>query len=319
MGILGVVLRRVSALVVTVLIASAVIFVLMRLIPGDPAAALVSQEGASPQRLREIHEALGLNDPIPVQYVHWLERAAQGDLDTSFTGREPVTEIIIRTLPKTIQIVFGGLVFAVLIGVPLGIVAAIRANTRTDASVRVFATIGLAIPHFWLGLLLVGIFALGLGWFPATGFVGLTENFGDGIRYLVLPSLAVGLTSMAAITRQTRSAMLEVLSADFIRTLRAAGLREQVIIWRHALKNSSIPLVTIVGLDVNRAISGAIVIEAVFGIQGIGNEIAQATLQRDFPVIQGVMLTSVLLVVIVNLILDLAYLWIDPRTRAAAA
>ena len=318
MRILNIVLRRLSSLILTVLIASVVIFVLMRLVPGDPAAALVSQEGASPQRLREIHEALGLNDPIPVQYVQWLEGALHGDLETSFTGREPVTEIVLRTLPKTIHIVLGGLLFAVLIGVPLGIAAAIRANTRTDASVRVFATLGLAIPHFWMGLLLVGVFALTLGWFPATGFVGITENFGDSLRHLVLPSLAVGLTSMAEVTRQTRSAMMEVLSADFIRTLRAAGLRERIIIWKHALKNSSIPLVTIVGLDVNRAISGAIVIEAVFGIQGIGNAIAQATLQRDFPIIQGAMLTAVLLVVVVNLFLDLVYLWLDPRTRQVA-
>lgn len=304
--------RRLGSVALTLVFASVVIFLLMQLVPGDP-AVVIAGEAASVERVEEIREELGINDPLHVQYLRWVGGLVQGDLGTSVITGEPVLDSLVRTFPRTLHVVVAGLSLAVLLGIPLGIAAAIRANTRTDEVIRTAATAGLAIPNFWLGLILVSIFALGWGVVPATGFVSVTDDVGASLHHLILPAATIGLSAMAAITRQTRSAMMEVLSADFIRTLRAMGLRGRVIIWQHALRNASIPVVTILGLDVNRAVGGTVVIESVFGIAGIGSLVVAATSQRDFPVVQGVILVVVAFVVVTNLVVDLLYAWLDPR------
>ncbi len=306
------VMRRVASTIVTLICATIVVFLLVQLVPGDP-AQIIAGEDASTERVEQIREELGLNNPLPIQYVTWVGDLLRGDLgDSAITG-EPVVDALQRTFPRTLHVVVAGLAVAVLLGVPLGILAALRSHTPVDGSIRMLATVGLAVPNFWLGLMFVTTFALTVDWLPATGFVPITDNVLESVRHLVLPALTIGLTAMAAITRQTRSAMMEVLDADFIRTLKAMGLKRRIVVWQHALRNASIPVVTIIGLDINRAIGGTVVIESVFGINGIGSLVVSATTQRDFPVVQGVILVVVFFVVITNLVVDLVYVWLDPR------
>lgn len=304
--------RRVGSMLLSLFCATLVVFFLIQLVPGDP-AVIVAGEDASVERVEEIREELGLNRSLPVQYLDWVGGVVRGDLGESIITGEPVSEAMARTFPRTLHVVVAGLTLAVLLGVPLGIAAALRANSLADGSIRLFSTTWLAVPNFWLGLILVSVFALHWSWLPATGFVSITDGFWTSIKYLVLPAATIGLSAMAAITRQTRSAMMEVLDADFIRTLNAMGLRRRLVIWQHALRNASIPVVTIIGLDINRAIGGTVVIETVFGISGLGSLVVDATHQRDFPMVQGVILVVVFFIVVTNLLVDLLYVWLDPR------
>jgi peptide/nickel transport system permease protein len=315
---MAVVLRRkVVSVVLTLLFASIMVFLITYLVPGDP-AVVVAGDQATPEQLAQVRSELGLDDPIVEQYGRFLWGVLHGDLGTSLVSREPVLDIVARTLPRTAELVVAGLLVAIAAGVPLGIAAALRARTATDGVVRTIATAGLAIPNFWLGLVLVSVFALEWDLLPATGFVSVFDDPVDGLTHLLLPAVAIGLTAMAAIARQTRSAMIEVLSADFVRTQRAMGVPGRSIVWQHALKNASIPVVTIIGLDVSRLIGGAVVVESVFGISGVGGAMVDATTHRDFPVVQGVILVVVFLVVIVNLLIDVLYGWLDPRIQGVS-
>ncbi|MGY2004439.1 ABC transporter permease [Blastococcus sp. SYSU DS1024] len=315
---IAVLARRTGAVLATVVLASIAVFMLMALVPGD-AAAVLAGEDASVERIEELREELGLNEPLPVRYLDWAGGVLQGDLGTSILTREPVMDSILRTLPRTMELVAAGLLVAVALGVPMGILAAVKARSRIDDGARLIATLGLAVPNFWLGIVLVAIFALGLGWLPATGFVSVTEDPLLALQHLALPALAIGLSGMSAIMRQTRSAMLETMSTDYVRTLRAMGLKERVVLGQHALRNASIPVVTIVGLDINRAVGAAVVIEAVFGVAGLGTLVVQGVTSRDFPVVQGVILTVVLLIVITNFIVDVIYTMLDPRMKEVPA
>lgn len=306
------VLRRLASTVVTLFGATVVVFLLVQLVPGDP-VRVIAGEDASTERVEELREELGYNDPLPIQYGRWVGDLVRGDLGESALTGEPVADMLQRTFPRSLHVIVSGLAVAVLLGIPLGIWAALRANGPIDASIRLVATAGLAVPNFWLGLIFVTAFALSVSWLPATGFVPVTDGVVESIRHLILPALTIGLSAMAAITRQTRSAMMEVLDADFVRTLRAMGLKRRLIVWQHALRNASIPVVTIIGIDISRLIGGTVVIESVFGINGVGSLVVGATQGRDFPVVQGVMLLVVFFVVITNLIVDLTYTWLDPR------
>ncbi|PRZ39722.1 peptide/nickel transport system permease protein [Antricoccus suffuscus] len=310
--------RRVVQLVATLLFASIVIFLLMQLIPGDPAQAIAGEQ-ASIARVEEVRQQLGLNDPLYQQYGHWIWGVIHGDLGNSVITNESIWATIVRTVPRTALIVAGGLLIGVLAGIPLGILAATKARTAVDSVVRVIATSGIAIPNFWLGLLLISFFALTLGLLPAGGYVSPSENLGKSLEHLILPSVALGLHAMSQIARQTRSAMLEALQSDSIRTLTAMGVSRRQVVWRHALKNSSIPIATTIGLDISHAVGAAVVIEAVFGIPGLGSRLVDATHLRDFPVVQGILLVAVLWIVVVNLIVDVAYNILDPRTRKVSS
>lgn len=305
--------RRFAALVPTLILATMIVFGLMKLIPGDPATVIVG-EYASQERIEEIREQLNLNDPVPVQYVRWATDAVQGDLGSSLHTDQPVIEAIQARLPATIQIVVAAMLLSALVGIPLGFMAGWRPDTAVDSFARGASTVGIGIPNFWLGMVLVTIFALTLDWLPAIGFSGITSGLSESARYLILPAVALGAASVAEMTRQTRSAVLEVRSNEFVRTLRAAGLSTRTVL-KHVVKNAGIPMVTVLGLQASRLLGATVVVEAVFGIPGAGSLVVEAVARRDYPIVQGVVLVMALLVLAVNFLVDLSYRVIDPRIR----
>jgi peptide/nickel transport system permease protein len=307
-------LERLLWLVPTLVLATFGIFWLIHLAPGDPAITLAG-ENATAKQIETIRDELGLNRPFLVQYWHWLTHAVSGNLGTSLNTRQSVVSAIGEALPTTLQLVVGGLLVAAILGIVAGVVSARRANTATDAVVSSLSSAGAAIPSFWLGLVLVSLFALGTHWFPATGFVSITSNPGQALQHLVLPSIALGVSGAAEIGRQLRSVLIEILASDHIRTLRAKGLSERRIIWRHAMKGATVPLMTIIGLQVSRFLGAAVVVEAVFGIPGIGTLVVGAAQNQDYPVVEGVVLVMALIVIVVNFAVDVSYRLFDPRIR----
>jgi peptide/nickel transport system permease protein len=305
--------KRLLSVIPTLLIASIVVFGLVQLVPGDPAVASAG-ENATVEVIAARRAALGLDRPLLVQYWDWLMRVLHGDLGNSFLSGEPITRAIARTLPVTVSVVATALIISLLLGIPGGILAAWNARGPVDRVVSTASSVGIAMPSFWLALILVSVLAIQHQVFPATGFVPLTENVGQGIRHLILPAFAMGVVGAAEVARQLRSAMISALASDFVRTLYAKGLSRRLIIV-HALKNSSVPLLTIGGLQVNRFLGATVVIEAVFGLSGLGQLIMNATLQKDFVVIQGVVLVMAVLVIATNIIVDFAYRLVDPRIR----
>jgi peptide/nickel transport system permease protein len=307
-------LERLLGLVPTLVLATLGIFWLVHLAPGDPAITLAG-ENATARQIETIRDELGLNQPFLVQYWHWLTHAVRGNLGTSLSTRQSVASAIGKALPATLQLVVGGLLVAAILGIVAGMVSARRASTATDAVVASLSSAGVAIPSFWLGLVLVSLFALGTRWFPATGLVSITSNPGQALRDLVLPSIALGVSGAAEIARQLRAVLIEILASDHIRTLRAKGLSERRIVWRHALKGAAVPLMTIIGLQVSRFLGAAVVVEAVFGISGIGTLVVGAAQSQDYPVVEGVVLVMALIVIVVNFAVDVSYRLIDPRIR----
>jgi peptide/nickel transport system permease protein len=307
-------LERLGWLVPTLLLATFGVFWLIHLAPGDPAITLAG-ENATAKQIETIRDQLGLNQPFLVQYWHWLTHAVRGNLGTSLNTRQSVASAIGQALPVTLQLVVGGLLVAAVLGTVAGVVSARRANTATDAVVSSLSSAGAAVPSFWLGLVLVSLFALGTHWFPATGFVSITSNPGQAVEHLVLPSIALGVSGAAEIARQLRAVLIEILASDHIRTLRAKGLSERRIVWRHALKGAAVPLLTIIGLQVSRFLGAAVVVEAVFGIPGIGTLVVGAAQNQDYPVVEGVVLVMALIVIVVNFAVDVSYRLFDPRIR----
>lgn len=306
------VFRQLVNFALTVLIATFVVFALLQLVPGDPATAIAG-EYATAERLADIREDLGLNDPLVVQYGNWLSDAATGDLGESLYSRQPVSDVLMDRLPVTLQIVALALVFAVGVGIPAGIIGARRAAKTTDRVVTGAATLGIAVPNFWLGMILVSIFALDRDLFPATGFRGIEDGFGEFLRYATLPAVALGSAGAAEVARQLRGGLLEVFASDYMRTARSKGLPERVTLYRHALRNTGVTMVTVLGLLANRLVGATVVVEAVFAIPGAGSMVVEAVRQRDYPVIQGVVLALALIVLLVNALVDSLYRSIDPR------
>lgn len=312
MKALRVVATSVASAIPTLILATFIVFFLQRLIPGDPAVALAG-DYATPERLAEIRADLGLDEPLLQQYLSWLGGALTGDLGESFRTGQPVADLVFERLPLTLILTAFALVVAVLIGLPAGVLAAQRAESRFDRFLTTAATLGIAIPNFWLGMMLIIVFALNLGWFPGPGGVRLEDDPVEALRGLVLPAIALGAVGGAEIARQVRSAMIENLSADYVRTHRAKGLPTRDIVWKHALKNSSLPFATIVGIQVSRLIGSAVVVEAVFGLSGLGSLVVEATNQRDYAVIQAVVFVAAIIVLVTNLIVDISYRILDPR------
>jgi len=307
-------LGRLASLIPTLFLATAGVFLLLQLVPGDPAVAIAGEQ-ANVEQLAEIREQLGLNDPIHLQYWNWLSRALQGDLGTSLVSGESVVDAIRRTLFSTMQLVAGALFTAVVIGVPAGVASARRADTVADTVITSAASAGVAMPSFWIGLILVSVFAVQLGWLPATGLVEITSDPWLALKHLTLPAIALGAVAAAEVVRQLRAAMIDVLSSDHVRTLRAKGIGERRIVWRHALKGAAVPLVTIVGLQVSRLLGATVVVETVFGVSGLGTLVVHATQTRDYPVVQGVVLVMALMVVFANFAVDVSYRLLDPRIK----
>jgi peptide/nickel transport system permease protein len=299
-------LRRIAYLVPVVLGVSLVSFSLLHFIPGDPAVVLAGV-GATPQDLEGIRAEYGLNEPLPVQYVNYLTRAARGDLGISIRTRDPVARTLATRLQLTLQLTVLSMLLSVSLGVLAGVLAATHHNTWIDTSIMVTALTGISIPGFWLGLLLLVVFAGMLHWLPAGG--------SGTPLHLILPSIVLGTSGAAVIARMTRASMLDVTRQDYLRTLRANGVSEQLIVYKHALRNALNPVITVVGLQFGFLLGGAVIVESVFALPGVGMLMVNAIFNRDYPVVQGGMLVIAVLFVLVNLLTDLTYGLVNPRIR----
>jgi peptide/nickel transport system permease protein len=308
-------LWRVLSTVPVVFVVTFVVFGLILLIPGDPAITIAGPD-ATPEQIETIREGLGLNRPFIIQYFDWLGSALQGDLGTSLFTSRAVTTSIMESLPVTLTLTLTAIVISLLISVPLAIISATRRGGWIDRVATVTSSIGIALPSFWLGLMLVLLFSLTLGWLPATGYVPLAQDPAAWLYHILLPALTLGVAAAAESTRQLRGSIIEVLQQDYVRTARAKGLRTRMVIGKHVLKNASVPLVTVIGLQVTLLLGGAIVVEQVFGVPGLGQVAISAVTTRDIPVIQGVVLVAVLVAMLSNLLVDLAYGYLNPKVRA---
>jgi len=286
----------------------------MHLTPGDPAAAMLGVR-ARDQQIEQVREQLGLNEPLPVQLVTWIGRALTGDLGHSYFLGRSVTQAITERLPVTFLLALVGLIIALVMGIPIGIIGAIHRGKPADRIAITMSVAGISMPSFWLSSILILVFSVRLGWLPSGQYVALDQGFVPWLRHLTLPGLAMGVTSAALIARMTRSAMLEVLREDYIRTARSKGLHERVVIYKHALKNAFIPIITVAGILTGELLGGAVIMENVFTLPGIGRLVVSAVGQRDYPVIQGVVLFLALVYLLANFAIDIAYVFIDPRMR----
>jgi peptide/nickel transport system permease protein len=308
------IVRRLLASVPVLFMVGVIAFVILHVAPGDP-AAIIAGDLATPAEVEAIRRALGMDRPLLVQLGIWIGRLFQGDLGTSvFSGRS-VTDLMAPRLEPTIALSVMALLISVSIGIPLGVVAAWKAHTVVDRGVMVFAVLGFSIPVFWLGLNLIWLFSVKLRLLPVLGYQPLAEGVIPFLRHLALPSVTLGITFAALIARMTRSSVLEVLREDYIRTARAKGLAERVVLVRHALKAASLPIVTVIGLVFAALITGVVVTETVFAIPGLGRLVVDAVVRRDFPIIQGMMIVLATAYVLVNLVVDIAYAYLDPRIR----
>jgi peptide/nickel transport system permease protein len=304
--------RRLLQVVPIVVLATFIVFGLLKLVPGDIALTLAG-DNASDERIAEIKQLYGLDRPFLMQYASWLWKALHGDLSKSLLSGEPVLTSIARSFPNTLLIVALALTIALIVGIPLGIAAASRPDGLLDKTIMAVASVGIAVPNFWLAMILVAIFALQLNWLPATGSAPLSAGIGEALGHAILPALALAAGGIAEVSRQLRSSLVDVLSSQAVRTLHAKGLSPSLILWKHGLKNVSVNLLTVVSLLANRLLAATVVVEAVFAIPGMGNLIVHAAIHRDFPVVQGVVFAMVLVVVTINLLADVLYGVLDPR------
>lgn len=304
--------RRLFFSVIVVAGVATIAFGLLHMIPGDPVDAILGVE-ANPDSREALRRELGLDQPVLVQYGNWWKDVLQGDLGESVMTGQPVGELIRQRLPATIPLALISMLIAIAIAVPAGILSAIKRNTWVDGLVSVVAFAGLSIPGFWLGTLLILFFAVRWQWFPPGGYVSILDDPVAAIRHLILPAIALGTTFAAVLTRMIRSSLLEVLGADYIRTARAKGQSESRVLIRHALRNALIPAVTIVGVQAGFLLSGALVIEQIFSLPGIGRLTVQAVFDRDFPLLQGCIIVIATIFVVANLITDILYVYLDPR------
>jgi peptide/nickel transport system permease protein len=310
----GVALRSVLGSIPVLLIVSLITFGLMRLIPGDPSAAIAGMS-ATAEQIALIRQDLGLDEPFVVQLAKWYGGLLQGNLGRSILMGKDVWEVTMVRLPVTIALSLYALVLTLLMGMASGIIAALRQNTVVDQLAMVFAMIGISVPNFFLGLLMILLFAVHLGWLPTGGYIPLSQDPIGWLRTSTMPALSLALLQMGLLARITRSTMLEVLRQDYIRTARAKGLPRHVVVVKHALTNALIPITTVVGIIISLSISGAVVTESLFSIPGMGQLLTQAVLNRDYPMVQGGLLLTTTFLVLINILVDIAYAILDPRVR----
>ncbi|MDQ3695533.1 MAG: ABC transporter permease [Chloroflexota bacterium] len=304
--------RRLLLLVVQVILVATVVFLLIRLVPGDPARAILG-ETASEEQVARVRSQLGIDRPIHEQYVSWIGRVARGDFGTSVISGRPVMLDIQQRIGNTVELIVLSTIAPLLIGIPLGIVAALRANRATDYALSSFAMLGLSLPSFVVGTIMLLVFGLMLRWLPPAQFVPWYVDPGQHLRVIILPVIALSLSSVAVVLRMTRSSMLEVIRQDYIRTARAKGLSGRLVILRHALRNSLNPVVSIVGLELAALLGGTVIVESIFNWPGLSSLLIAGVRSRDYPVVQGVVLLIAVLTVLINLLVDLVYGWLDPR------
>jgi peptide/nickel transport system permease protein len=303
----------VALMVPVLLLVSVVVFILIRAIPGDAVTLMAQDTGA--QNAADLRAKLGLDKPVPVQYAIWLGNALRGDLGASFTSNDSVTTQIMRALPVTAELALLSLVIAILIGVPLGIISSIAQNTPLDYITRVFSITGLSIPAFWLGTLLIMLPAIWFRYLPPTNYTPFFENPLENLRQMILPALALGYNLSAITMRLMRSQALEVLRHDYVRTARAKGLREGAVVLRHVIRNALLPVITVLGTQAGLLLGGTVILEQIFLLPGLGRVTLFSISLRDYPQIQGNIMVIVLMVVVINLLIDLSYAWLDPRIR----
>lgn len=308
------VLRRVVQVVGVMLGVSVIVFAIVHLVPGDPIRISLGTR-FDPDVYQTLREQAGFDRPLVVQYVTWLGDAVTGDLGVSFRSRRPVADTIFARLPATITLAAGSLVIALLIAIPVGIISAVRSGSKLDYGATVFSQVGISVPDFWMGIMFILLFSLGLGWLPASGYVSFLDSPWEWFTHLLMPAVTIGVVSGSILTRFVRSSMLEALGQDYTRTARAKGLRERRVISRHVLKNAMIPVVTVTGLQLAFLLGGVIIVEVVFAWPGLGQLALIAVESRDYPVLQGVVLLIALIFLLINLLVDLLYAYLDPRIR----
>ena len=306
--------RRAFISAVTLVLISLIVFTGVRMIPGDPARVMAGTD-ADAAGLEEVREKYGLHDPIPVQYVRWIGLALRGDLGESIRTRQSVAWTVAIKLPITVELACLALLVALALAIPAGVLAAVRRNTAWDVLASAASLCGVSIPNFWLGIMLILLVSVRLGWLPASGFVPLFEDPVANVKRMLMPALVLGTALAAVLMRQTRNAMIEVLSADYIRTARSKGLAGFAVVVRHALRNALIPVVTILGLQMGALMGGAVVTESIFVLPGFGRLIVEAVFTRDYPVVQGVVLITASSYVLINLLVDISYTVLNPRIR----
>jgi|TARA_B110000263_G_C15229689_1_gene474003 peptide/nickel transport system permease protein len=307
-------LRRLVGGIPLIVLISLMVFSLVLMLPGDPAITIAG-DSASPETIERIREQLGENDPILERYFDWAGPAVRGDFGTSLFSDQEVTEAIRQRAPATISLTIMALVIALMISVPAGLVAGLNPGTKFDRLATIGASMGVAIPSFWMGLLLIVFFAVKNDWLPAIGYTPITEDPVEWFKHLILPGFSLGLAASATLTRQLRSSIITVMEHDYIRTARAKGLRTRKVVFKHLLKNASVPAVTALGLQVPILLSGTVIIEGLFSINGIGRYAVEASLLRDLPVVQAVVMMSAVVVVLSNLAVDISYGYLNPKVR----
>ncbi len=310
----GYFIKRTIVLILTLFVVSMVIFAILMVIPGDPAQIILGIN-ATPETLQKLRNQMGLDQPAVIQYLSYMRRLAMGDLGRSITYEVSITSLILSRLQVTVPLAILSMIFAIAISVPMGIYSSLHRNRIGDYGIMVFSQIGLAIPAFWAGILLILLFAVTLQWLPAGGFVSWQTDSVKALRSLLLPAFSLGFVRAAVLTRMTRSSMLEVLGEDYIRTARSKGLSKRIVVYKHAFRNAIIPIITVIGLQAGDLLAGAIIIENVFHLPGVGRLVFEAIGQRDLPVIQGVVLLIAAMIVVINFLIDICYRYLDPRIR----
>lgn len=312
--VLAYIVRRILLAIPVLLVVATGVFLLLYLTPGDPAAVILGSE-ATPQRVAELRQQLGLDQPLPIQVVSWFGRLARGDLGTSIFLNQPVVATILERAEPTIMLTLLAWFFALLVGLPIGILSATRAGSWFDLGAMLVALGGISMPSFWVGLNLIFLFAVILGWLPVAGYQPLGSGLWENLRYLILPAITLGFAQAALLARMSRSLMLEVLRDDYVRTARAKGLVERQVVLFHALRNAMVPLITVMGLSFAILMGGAVITEQVFNIPGVGRLLVQSVLRRDYPLVQGIVMVIAFNYVVINLVVDILYGVFDPRVR----
>ncbi|MGH2534837.1 MAG: ABC transporter permease [Thermomicrobiales bacterium] len=310
------VLRRILMLIPTLIGMSVLIFLMLRLLPGDIVDIIA---GADPQAddaaRQKLREAMGLSDPIPMQYVKWLGDLLQGDPGTSLRSGKPVGELLLNSLPITIELAFLAVIIATVVAIPLGVISAVRRDTALDFSSRVAGLVGLSLPSFWIATLILLFTSKVFEWVPSIRYISLFDDLWGNIKQMFLPALAIAIQLMAIIMRMTRTTMLEVLGQDYVRTARAKGLRDRIVVYRHALRNALIPVITVIGFQLGALMGSSAIVEVVFGLNGIGYTLLQAIFNRDYPLVQAATLYLAVVYVLINLVVDVLYVYLDPRIK----
>jgi peptide/nickel transport system permease protein len=307
--------RRLATIVPTLVFVSMLIFGLQQLLPGDPAKILAGEE-QDPTVIAYLHKKLHLDEPLPLRYAYWVGGVLRGDLGDSVRTQQPVLELIAQKLPVTVELALLAMTIALVIGIPSGVISAVGRGTAWDMAANAFALWGLSTPNFWLGILMILLFSVQLGWLPASGYVSPFEDLRANLAAMIMPAFVLGNAIAAVLMRHTRSAMLQVLSTDYVRTARAKGLREPSVVLKHALRNALVPVITLGALELGTLLSGAVLTEQVFTIPGFGKLIVDAVFNRDYSVVQGVVLVTATAYVSLNLLADLAYFAVNPRLRS---